>query len=108
MSDFTIYHNEKEHLYDELTQLDALLYRQVLRIKNLTANGSSKTEEARDLFITDKEIRQMITAAPESQEGKISAPLEPEIKSLTQRIENMRETSVVIMSSPVYPQGNLR
>jgi SpoVK/Ycf46/Vps4 family AAA+-type ATPase len=94
MSDSTIYHNGKEHLHDELTRLDALLYRQVLRIRNLAANAGSETEEARDIYITDKEIRQMIAAAPESRQGEISAALEPEINSLTQRIENMRQTIV--------------
>ncbi|NIM14549.1 MAG: AAA family ATPase [Candidatus Aminicenantes bacterium] len=94
MIDTASYQNNNQHLHDELLKLDNLLYRQVLRLKNLHDNNrhnnnidNTAAEEGKGLYILNEDVRKIMGTNRE-----IPSTAKTEVKTLTKSIEKIYET----------------
>ncbi len=80
----------REHLADELLKLDALIYLQVLRFRDV--NGNRTSDESRGLYVTDDEVDAILSAEPAGRENDGSSARRSEIETLRDYVENLRTT----------------
>lgn len=78
----------REHLDDQLANLDTLLYRQVLRYSQLLENG--KQLQPGSFYITGDEVRRMVAPAHTSGESE-SQETESNINKLSRQVHTVRD-----------------
>jgi SpoVK/Ycf46/Vps4 family AAA+-type ATPase len=82
------YKNGEEHLADELLKLDALIYLQVLRFRDLHSNNRS--DEFEGFYISAEEVDKVLGKKPKSQNKYSPSDKESEIKTLLNHVEQLQ------------------